>query len=96
MLTAELTVLVQFKSVRVILLILDRVVISLLAFAASECNFYSHIGTSVYFCEYSRLPLGKKAQRGRVIVAYLQSFVKFFSINIKFFSFLLALHYLEC
>ena len=51
MLAAEFTVLVHFKSVRVILLILDRVVISLLTFTASECDFYSHIGTSVYFCE---------------------------------------------
>ena len=50
-LTAELAVLLHFKSVGVILLILDRVVISLLAFAASECDLYSNIGTSVFICE---------------------------------------------
>lgn len=79
--TAETTVLFHLKSVRVIFLIFDRVVVSLLAFAASECNLYSHIGTSVIFCEKSRLPLDKSekfAQRGRIIIPQTFEFVKCF------------------
>ena len=71
MLTAETAELFHLKSVGVIFLILDRVVISLLTFTASECDLYSHIGTSVIFCEKSRLPLDKSekfAQRGRIII----------------------------
>jgi hypothetical protein len=80
MLTAETAELFHFKSVGVIFLILDRVVVSLLAFAASECDLYSHIGTSVIFCEKSRLPLDKSekfAQRGRIIIPQNSSFVKY-------------------
>ena len=40
---AETAVLVHFKSVRIILLIFLRVIISLLAFGAGECNFDSHL-----------------------------------------------------
>lgn len=79
MLTAETAELFHFKSVGVIFLILDRVVISLLAFAASECDLYSHIGTSVIFCEKSRLPLDKSekfAQRGKIIIPQNSVFVK--------------------
>jgi len=49
---AEPTILVHFKSVRVILLIFHCVVISLLTFCASECDFHSHDGTSRFteFC----------------------------------------------
>ena len=46
MLFAELAVLVHFKSVRVVLLVFLGVVIALLAFCASHCYLYSHIGTS--------------------------------------------------
>lgn len=46
MLTAERTVFVKFKSVGSILLVLYCVVVSLLAFAACQGNFDSHIGTS--------------------------------------------------
>jgi hypothetical protein len=46
MLAALLAVLVHFKSVRVVLLVLLRTIVSLLAFCASQCNFYSHFGTS--------------------------------------------------
>jgi len=80
MLTAETAELFHFKSVGVILLVLDRVVVSLLAFAASECDLYSHIGTSVIFCEKSRLPLDKSekfAQRGRIIIPQKIFFVKY-------------------
>jgi len=46
MLLAELTVLVHFKSVRVVLLVLLGVVIALFALCTSHCYLYSHIGTS--------------------------------------------------
>ena len=42
MLAAEPAVLVHFKSVRIVFLILDRVVVSLLALCTSHCNPYSH------------------------------------------------------
>ena len=45
-LSAEPAILVHFKSVRVIFLVFHCVVVALLAFCASECNFYSHNGTS--------------------------------------------------
>ena len=41
-LTAEPAILLEFKTVRIVLLVLCRVVISLLAFAANECYFHSH------------------------------------------------------
>ena len=41
-LTAEPAILLEFKTIRIILLILCRVVISLFAFAANECYFHSH------------------------------------------------------
>lgn len=48
MLFTESAILVQFQSVRRVLLILHRVVISLLAFAARERDFCSHLrNTSV-------------------------------------------------
>ncbi len=46
MLAAEFAVLVHFKSVGVILLVFLCVVVSLLAFAARQCDFNSHFGTS--------------------------------------------------
>jgi len=79
--TAETAEFLHFNSVRVIFLIFDRVVVSLLAFAASECDLYSHIGTSVIFCEKSRLPLDKSykfAQRGRIIIPQNGLLVKSF------------------
>jgi len=45
-LAAETAVFVHFKPVRVVLFVFCRVVISLLAFVASEGYFYSHRGTS--------------------------------------------------
>ena len=81
MLATETAELFHFKSVGVIFLILDRVVVSLLALTASKCDFYSHIGTSVIFCEKSRLPLGKIAkfaQRGRLMITQREFFVKCF------------------
>jgi len=42
MLAAETAVLVHFETVRRILLVLNGVVVALLAFAASQCNFYAH------------------------------------------------------
>ena len=44
---AESAILVHFKSVRIILLVFHRVVVALLTFCASECDFNSHDGTSV-------------------------------------------------
>ena len=46
MLAAEFAVLVHFKSVGVIFLVLGRVVVSLLALAARQCDLNSHFGTS--------------------------------------------------
>jgi hypothetical protein len=41
-LPAEFAILAHFDAVGIVLLILDRVIISLFAFRASYCNFYSH------------------------------------------------------
>lgn len=41
-LSAEPAVLVHFKSVRVVLLVFHSVVVALLAFGASKCDFNSH------------------------------------------------------
>ena len=46
MLLAESAILLHLKSVRVVLLVLDGVVVSLLAFCACQCDFNSHVGTS--------------------------------------------------
>ncbi len=46
MLLAKSAILVHFKSVRIVLLVLLRVIISLLAFRTSQRNLDSHIGTS--------------------------------------------------
>jgi len=45
-LTTETAVLVHFKSVGVVFLVFCGIIIPLLAFAANECNFDSHFGTS--------------------------------------------------
>ena len=42
MLAAETAVLVEFKTIRIVLLVLGTVIVSLFAFAANECDFYSH------------------------------------------------------
>ena len=41
-LLAERTILVHFDTIRIVLLVLNCVVISLLTFCTCECNFYSH------------------------------------------------------
>ena len=46
MLLAESAILFHLKSVRVILLVLDSVVVSLLALSACQCDLNSHFGTS--------------------------------------------------
>ena len=43
MLAAEAAILVQFKTIRIVLLVLHRVVIALLAFAAGESDLNSHV-----------------------------------------------------
>ncbi len=48
MLLAETAILIHFKSVRIVFLVLDSVVIALLAFSAGQCDLDSHFGTSVY------------------------------------------------
>jgi hypothetical protein len=45
-LLTESAVLVHLKPVRIILLVLHRVVVSLFALCAGQCNFNSHDGTS--------------------------------------------------
>ena len=42
MLLAEPAVLVHFNSVRIVLLVFERIVVPLLAFGASECDLYAH------------------------------------------------------
>ena len=42
MLAAETAVLIEFKTIRIVLLVLGTVIVSLFAFAANECNLYSH------------------------------------------------------
>ena len=43
MLTAELAVLVKLDTIRIVLLVLCCIVVALLAFAAYQCYFYSHL-----------------------------------------------------
>jgi hypothetical protein len=43
MLAAEAAILVQFKTIRIVLLVLHSVVIALLAFAAGESDLNSHV-----------------------------------------------------
>ena len=43
MLAAETAVLVHFQSVRIVLFVLERVVVALFAFRASQGDFYSHL-----------------------------------------------------
>lgn len=57
MLLAESAILLHLKSVRVILLVLDSVVVSLLAFCACQCDLNSHVGTSRNGIIYRRLTL---------------------------------------
>ena len=46
MLLTELAILVHFDSVGIVSLVLLGIVVALLAFCASQSDFYSHIGTS--------------------------------------------------
>ena len=41
-LAAESAILVHFKTIRGVLLVLDRIVVALLALVAPECDLYSH------------------------------------------------------
>lgn len=47
MFLAESAILIHLQPVRRVLLVFLRVVVALLAFRASECDFDSHFGTSV-------------------------------------------------
>jgi hypothetical protein len=53
---AEPAILVHFKSVGIVFLVFCGIVVSLLAFRASQGNLYSHDGTS-RFTEKFSLPL---------------------------------------
>lgn len=46
-LLAERAVLAEFKFIRGVLFVLERIVVSLLALVASEGDFNSHFGTSL-------------------------------------------------
>ena len=48
-LTAETAVFVHFQTVGRILFVLHGVIVALLALVASECDLYSHFGTSLSF-----------------------------------------------
>ena len=48
MLSAEGAILVHFKTVRVVLLVLHRVVVSLLALIASQSDLHSHLTAPPY------------------------------------------------
>lgn len=43
MLTAEATILIHLESVGIVFLVLLRIVVTLLAFAAGESDLYSHV-----------------------------------------------------
>lgn len=45
-LAAETAVLIEFESVRVVLLVLLCVIVALFAFTAGKSDLYSHFGTS--------------------------------------------------
>jgi hypothetical protein len=52
---AEGAILVQLKTIGSVLLVLGRIVVPLLAFAASKGYFYPHFGTSCFvasLCEF--------------------------------------------
>jgi len=58
-LLAESAILLHLKTVRVILLVLDGVVVSLLAFTASHSDFNAHIGTSLKIASLHSRSYGK-------------------------------------
>ena len=45
--TTETAILVHFKTIRGVLLVFHCIVVSLFAFVASKCDFYSHRGASI-------------------------------------------------
>ena len=109
MLPAETAVLVQLETIRIILFVLFRVVVSLLALTARQGNFNSHIGTSCNnICgpedrpylphastDFSR---EKKApRRGKVIIASrflsVKGFFRKFRTERFFSSFIIKLFY---
>ena len=64
MLAAEPTILFHFESVGVVFLVFNGVIVSLFAFAANECYFYSHNGTSTiefFSAVKTALPPSRKA-----------------------------------
>ena len=64
MLSAEPAILVHLKPIRVIFLVFHCVVVALLAFCASECDFNSHNGTSrfteIFFPLLKLAPFGER------------------------------------
>ena len=53
MLAAETAVLIELKPIGIVFLVLLRVVVSLLALTARQCDLNSHIGTSyIKFCGF--------------------------------------------
>ena len=55
-LSAEGAILATLQTVRSVLLVLDRVVVPLLAFFASECDFYSCACSHSFGTSYDYLP----------------------------------------
>ena len=55
MLAAETTVFLHLKTIGSVLLVLCGVVVSLLTFVASKCNFNSHYGTSNSFASLPKI-----------------------------------------
>jgi len=51
-LAAERAILAHFKTIGGILLVLESIVVPLLAIVASQSDFNSHIGTSLYYLAY--------------------------------------------
>ena len=68
-LAAEAAILVEFDTIRSVLLVLHRVVVALLAFGAGKRDLDSHFGTSIRFAALWRLslppsgPVRKKAHK---------------------------------
>ena len=58
-LSAEGAILVQFQLVRSVLLVLHRIVVSLLALVASQCDFHAHLTAPPYYWYHVRLTPGE-------------------------------------
>ena len=52
-LAAEAAILVELQPIRVVLFVLERIVVPLLTFGASQCNLNAHGRASLFLCYLS-------------------------------------------